>query len=51
MMARILIIVLAGIVVAALVGRAVARRRKAQVSEINKHPERLEQMLDETDDA
>jgi cytochrome c-type biogenesis protein CcmH/NrfF len=28
-----------------------ARRRRAQVSELNQHPERLEQMLDESDDA
>jgi hypothetical protein len=29
----------------------VQRRRKSDVPELNKHPERLEQMLDETDDA
>ena len=29
-----------------------ARRRRArEVPELNKHPERLEQMLDQTDDA
>ncbi|HET7809416.1 MAG TPA: hypothetical protein VFL16_02470 [Steroidobacteraceae bacterium] len=27
------------------------RRRRAAVPELNQHPERLEQMLDETDDA
>ena len=27
------------------------RRRKAAVPELNRHPERLDQMLDETDDA
>jgi hypothetical protein len=27
------------------------RRRDARLSELNKHPERLEQMLDPTDDA
>jgi hypothetical protein len=29
----------------------VRRRRKDEVPELNKHPERLEQMLDKTDDA
>ena len=28
-----------------------ARRRRAAVPELNQHPERLEQTLDETDDA
>jgi hypothetical protein len=28
-----------------------AQRRKQEVPELNQHPERLEQMLDETDDA
>lgn len=50
-MARFLIILLVGLLIAALVGRAVKRRRQAQVPEINKHPERLDQMLDKTDDA
>jgi hypothetical protein len=27
------------------------RRRRTDVPELNRHPERLEQMLDETDDA
>jgi hypothetical protein len=27
------------------------RRRQAQLPELNKHPERLDQMLDPTDDA
>jgi hypothetical protein len=27
------------------------RGRKTDIPELNKHPERLEQMLDETDDA
>jgi len=39
----------AGIVVLAL--RRARRRRKSQVPELNQHPERLEQMLDDTDDA
>ena len=51
-----------GLVIAIAVGVAVAglltmsallarRRRDRQVPELNKHPERLEQMLDPTDDA
>ena len=50
-MARVLVILLAA---AALIGAAVlarARRRKREVPELNQHPERLDQMLDETDDA
>lgn len=42
-------LLLAG-VVAVVVIRA-RRRREPQVSELNQHPERLEQMLDPTDDA
>jgi hypothetical protein len=53
-MARILIAVGACVVVAGFVTFAVVRarrRRQSQIPELNKHPERLEQMLDETDDA
>ena len=52
-MAR-LLIALACVVVAGCATFAVMRarwRRQSQVTELNKHPERLEQMLDETDDA
>jgi branched-subunit amino acid aminotransferase/4-amino-4-deoxychorismate lyase len=41
-------------VVAGFITFAVLRargRRRSQVPELNQHPERLEQMLDETDDA
>jgi hypothetical protein len=41
--------VLAVLLAAAVIVRA--RRRKSAVPELNQHPERLEQMLDETDDA
>jgi membrane protein implicated in regulation of membrane protease activity len=43
-----------GVVVAVLLpmaARRARRRREAEVPELNKHPERLEQMLDSTDDA
>jgi hypothetical protein len=51
-MGRFLIIVMVGAVAAGLVTLVVTRRRrKSQVPELNQHPERLEQMLDETDDA
>lgn len=53
-MARLLVLAIVGAVMAGVVALAVMRanlRRKAQVPELNKHPERLEQMLDETDDA
>ena len=45
--------IVAGALVAALVAAAVirARRRTRDLPELNKHPERLEQMLDPTDDA
>ena len=42
-------LLVAGMVVAALV-RA-RRRRRESTPELNQHPERLEQMLDPTDDA
>jgi hypothetical protein len=43
-----------GVVVAILIPVTVLRARRQQrreVPELNKHPERLEQMLDSTDDA
>jgi len=36
---------------AGIVNLVRARRRRAAVPELNQHPERLEQMLDESDDA
>lgn len=44
----------AGVIVAGLVVMAALRakrRRAREVPELNQHPERLEQMLDPTDDA
>ncbi len=45
--------IFAGALVAALVTAAIirSRRRTRDLPELNKHPERLEQMLDPTDDA
>lgn len=43
----------AGVALLALLGVALirARRRGDDVPELNKHPERLDEMLDSTDDA
>ena len=35
----------------AVVARLRAQRREKEVPELNQHPERLDQMLDKTDDA
>jgi hypothetical protein len=44
--------IVAGLVVSVLIVAAGLRaRRKRRIPELNKHPERLEQMLDSTDDA
>ena len=51
---RMILPIAAGLLVAVLVGTAVRRarrRREPRVPELNQHPERLEQMLDPTDDA
>lgn len=41
-----------GVLVSILLATLLARRRRDRaVPELNKHPERLEQMLDSTDDA
>jgi hypothetical protein len=42
-----------GVLITILVTTAVLRRRRhhSKVSELNQHPERLDQMLDPTDDA
>ena len=53
-MAKLFILLLVGTLAVAFVTRAVTRarsRRKSEVPELNQHPERLEQTLDETDDA
>lgn len=52
-MARLLVILLAlaTVVGLAALARSRARRRRDEVPELNKHPERLDQMLDKTDDA
>ena len=50
---RLIVPILFAAVIAGLATAAVlrARRRRAAVPELNRHPERLEQMLDATDDA
>jgi len=53
-MVRIFISMIVGAAVAGFAALAILRarrRQKSQIPEINQHPERLEQMLDETDDA
>ena len=52
-MNRLIVFILIGVLVAGLVARSVVRnrRRKAATTELNQHPERLDQMLDPTDDA
>jgi hypothetical protein len=47
----VIIPIAAGVIVAGLLILAGLRRRRRGVPELNRHPERLEQMLDETDDA
>jgi len=49
-MARVLVILLVAATMAGVVVLLRARR-KHEVPELNQHPERLEQMLDKTDDA
>ncbi len=51
---RMILPIAAGVLVAGLLVFALARRRRRRqrdVPELNRHPERLEQMLDRTDDA
>ncbi len=52
-MLRVLATVIAGALAASLVAGAVLRTRRSRVAttELCKHPERLDQMLDPTDDA
>jgi hypothetical protein len=53
MMLRTFVIVFASALAAGLIVGAVARahRRRIAPTELNEHPERLDQMLDPTDDA
>lgn len=51
---RVILPIAAGVLVAGLLVFAVLRRRRRrarEIPELNRHPERLEQMLDRTDDA
>jgi hypothetical protein len=49
---RLILPIAIGVVVAGLLIVAVARaRRRRDIPELNKHPERLEQSLDQSDDA
>lgn len=53
-MGRVILIIVIAAVIAGLWARsafAEKRRQKEAKPEINKHPERLDQMLDPTDDA
>ena len=53
-MARVILFVLIAAVIVGLWARSALKeraRQKAQTPELNKHPERLDQMLDPTDDA
>lgn len=51
-MGRLIVFILIGALVAGLVARGMLRKRREKaISELNKHPERLDQMLDPTDDA
>jgi hypothetical protein len=52
-MGRVIVFILVGALVAGLIARRLLRnhRRKHATSELNQHPERLDQMLDPTDDA
>ena len=53
-MGRVVVFVLIGALLAGVVLRSVIRNRrirKETAPELNKHPERLDQMLDPTDDA
>jgi hypothetical protein len=46
------IAIVAGLLVAlVLIFAGVRRRRQRDLPELNRHPERLDQMLDKTDDA
>ena len=51
---KVIVPIVAGLLVAGVLAAVVIRarrRRERQVPELNRHPERLDQMLDPTDDA
>lgn len=49
---RLVLPIAIGVIVSGLLVLALrARRRRRRIPELNRHPERLEQMLDPTDDA
>ena len=48
---RVFVAVLVFALAAGIVSLVRARRRRAAIPELNQHPERLEQTLDDTDDA
>jgi len=51
-MGKIIIFIVLGVIIAGVVARsAIKKRRDKATTELNKHPERLEQSLDPTDDA
>jgi Flp pilus assembly protein CpaB len=53
-MGRVIVFILVAALIAGVVARNMVRARrlrKEATPEINKHPERLDQMLDPTDDA
>lgn len=53
-MGRVIVFVLIAALIVGVVARGAIRTRRAKAEarpEINKHPERLDQMLDPTDDA
>jgi hypothetical protein len=52
-MGKVIVFLALGVVIAVVVARTAIRKRrdKAAPTELNKHPERLEQSLDPTDDA
>jgi hypothetical protein len=51
-MGKIIVFIVIGVLIAGVVARsALRKRREKATTELNKHPERLEQSLDPTDDA
>jgi hypothetical protein len=51
-MGKVIILIVLGVLVAGIVARSALRKRRAKATtELNKHPERLDEMLDPTDDA
>ncbi len=51
-MGKLIVFIVLGVVIAAVVARsAIKKRRDNATTELNKHPERLDQSLDPTDDA